>query len=248
MILNKTFHRLGSLGRLVGGASASFALTTREDQFTCPIGGEPFKQLMAGSGTAFGSDLDTRPYGAIESPWPLPVCPGNGFVIFKHDFTPEELTKLTAIVESDDYRQRVRTEPPYARAAFLMTVVGAEHRPLAFTLLKATWQSYGEEQANRYRAQIIEHLDQAPKDKPEAALNDQLIAGEMERRMGRFDDARRRFQSVVIEPGARAEMLKRIVAYQLRLIAAKDTQSHRVPTTDNPEAESQAPAERRVIH
>ncbi|WP_431261652.1 hypothetical protein ACQ859_15235 [Roseateles chitinivorans] len=236
MTSNKIFHRLAAFGLLLGLAAASSAMTTREDLFTCPIGGEQFKQLMAGSGTAYGSYLDTRPYGAIESPWPLPVCPGNGFVIFKHDFTPEELTKLTAVVESDDYRQRLRTEPPYARAAFLMTVVGAEHRPLAFTLLKATWQSYSGEQADRYRAQIIEHLDQAPKDKPEVALNDQLIAGEMERRIGRFDDARRRFQSIVIEPGPRAEMLNRIVAYQLRLIAAKDTQTHMVPTNDNPES------------
>ena len=77
---------------------AAKAATVFEQEFTCPIGGEEFRQKMAGSGTSFGQFFDFRPYGPIESPWPLPVCPGNGFVMFKREFSDAELARLSGFV------------------------------------------------------------------------------------------------------------------------------------------------------
>src|SRR5690606_5477690 len=76
------------------------AMTVMDVDFTCPVGGEEFSTRMAGSGTAFGRNLDRRPFGPTPSPWPLAKCPGNGFVLYQREFSDAEIRKLTPLVES----------------------------------------------------------------------------------------------------------------------------------------------------
>ena len=52
---------------------------------------EHFSAQEMGSGTSFGHFLDGRLHGAIQSPWPLVSCPGNGFVIYKDDYSADEI-------------------------------------------------------------------------------------------------------------------------------------------------------------
>ncbi|MEO3714978.1 hypothetical protein [Roseateles flavus] len=222
---------------LLSFASVASAMTTADNAFICPIGGEQFQQTMSSSGTVRGTYLDLRPYGAIEAPWPLPQCPGNGFVMFKRNFSLQELDKLAVAIESNDYVRSRQTETPYFLVAHLLAAIGADHRQQAYALLKASWQG-NDEQAPRYRALVIEHLDQhkEPPSKPELAVVDQLVAGEMERRLGRFDAARRRFEAVKRSAAPRSEQLDRIIALQVQLIEAKDTQDHKAPAEESTSA------------
>src|SRR5688572_12355392 len=80
------------------------ALTFFEQPFVCPIGGEKFKQQQVASSFEAGRYLDLKSYGSTLSPWPLPVCPGNGFVIYKKTYTEEEKTALAAYIASDEYK------------------------------------------------------------------------------------------------------------------------------------------------
>ena len=128
------------------------ALTFAEMTYTCPIGGEVFTQRRPASGTGFGMELDMKPFGALIAPWPLPVCPGNGFVIYKdeEDFSAAERERLTAYVASDAYRTLVADDTPYYRAAMLMRAAGDDSVPAAVVLLRATWEAQADAQYTRY--------------------------------------------------------------------------------------------------
>jgi hypothetical protein len=56
------------------------------------------------SGTSFGKRLDLRAIGPTASPWSLPVCPKDHFVLFKQKFSPEELADLRSFVNSEPYQ------------------------------------------------------------------------------------------------------------------------------------------------
>lgn len=57
----------------------------------------------------------------------------------------------------------------------------------------------------------------------------QLLSGEMERRLGRFDDSRKRFNSIKGEKEFKDEIFQTIIGYQLELIGKKDTEPHTIP-------------------
>ena len=79
------------------------------------------------SGTAFGTALDLMQVGPIQSPWPLAVCPTNGFVFFKDKFDTKELERLRPIILSPEY-QALKGEAAYYRAAWIAAHTGADHR------------------------------------------------------------------------------------------------------------------------
>ena len=73
------------------------ALTMRPVEHTCPIGGEKFTLDMLMSGVSVDVKTDLEPLGAIMAPTPIPICPSNQFVMFKNDFTQQELDKYEKI-------------------------------------------------------------------------------------------------------------------------------------------------------
>ena len=76
---------------------------------TCPIDGKSFAYETPPKEPLRGRDLDMRPVASYRTPWPLPQCPENGFVLYKNDdFSAEELAKLRPFVASEEYRALLR--------------------------------------------------------------------------------------------------------------------------------------------
>ena len=66
---------------LLSAAVNSFSISALITEYTCPIGGEKFKTHFI-----------------------LPQCPTNKFVMFKNEFTKEELQKYEKIINSKEYK------------------------------------------------------------------------------------------------------------------------------------------------
>jgi hypothetical protein len=94
------------------------AMTRQTIEMTCPYDGTKFSFNEQASGSTFDKGLDFMPMGAIEIPWPLAVCPTNGFVFIKRQYEPDELERLRPIVFSAEF-QALKDETPYiARRGF----------------------------------------------------------------------------------------------------------------------------------
>ena len=225
--------RSGVLIALLAVPLVADAMVIMDMELTCPVGGERFETGMALSGSQFGQNLDRRPLGPIASPWPLAKCPGNGFVIYKDEFSPGELEALTSYVESAAYQQLQETESTYYVAANLMRRLDESPSLIAHALLKATWQV---EKDSRYRAYAEEALAafEGLLQEPNSGLtmeerhSYQQIAGELERRLGRFDAALTRFHALAADPGIVGTDLERIVRQEIRLVEAGDSTTQAV--------------------
>ncbi|MGY3266776.1 hypothetical protein [Lysobacter sp. HA35] len=206
------------------------AMTLMPVQLKCPIGGEAFTATLAMSGTQFGQNLDRRPVGAIASPWPMARCPKNGFVLFKQDFTPAEIKTLQPFVLSPDYQALQKSESNYFLASRLMEKLGAPQNEIASALLRATWEVEKDPRYPRYAQAALDSIDvlllrDSSMSKDERASYQQ-IAGELERRLGRFDAARVRFTALFTAPGVQGMPIGRLVQQELELISKRDTATH----------------------
>jgi hypothetical protein len=79
------------------------------------------------------------------------------------------------------------------------------------------------ERYRRYAAELLPRLaaDMLRADTGEERANARWLTGELLRRLGRFDEAKERFETFAAEIGA-DHKFSRLVAFQLRLIAASD--------------------------
>ncbi len=209
---------MGSITRAAGGALLSISiavsstgpalsLTMAKQEFTCPIGGEKFTADVVGSHTQFGMRLDLRPIGAMLAPIPLPVCPGNGFVMFKRQFTPEEIKAIETIVITEEYRQARRRHVDYYMVAFMRERLGATPIELARLYQRASWEAEGRyaseakkppekpELVTQYRTLALQKFDvflQQDQSYSTEWWTAAVIAAELERLLGRFDAAKER--------------------------------------------------------
>ncbi len=215
-----------------GGAGASIV---RPETFKCPIGGEEFQSLVVRSGYQQGQRLDLRPYGMIVSPIPLPQCSGNGFVMYKDEFSDEELEKLKPIVASKDYQAIRKIHRTYYLAAFLEEKMGTSDSTLAAYYLRASWQVEGgwgprrtlekltRQERNllvRYRTLALEKLDRALAHETRGSEDwwrSAILAAELERLLGRFAGAQKRLSEL---PAAEASEGQRSAMTKIRNLAA----------------------------
>lgn len=209
------------------------ALTFRQDEFVCPIDGKAFTATVMTSGTSFGAYFDGQLIGPIMSPGPLLTCPGNGFIIDRPDgYSEAELAKLRPFVASDEYRGWVAKESQYWRLARQRAFLGEDPDSIAYALLQATWEAGGE-QYDRYAAEAVDALQQQAKrevDQGKEAVGARMLVGELQRRLGRFDDARATFAGLRADPAFpgegddRAKTYRRqVLEAQLQLIEARDS-------------------------
>lgn len=235
---------------LLGAPPPAGAMTLRDRELTCPYDGTRFKFREQGSGTSFDKTLDLMSYGPIQSPWPIAVCPTNGFVFLKSNYTEEDLERLKPIVLSAEY-QATKDETSYYRAAWITERDGGDHAKVSWLLLQATWQAGKEElhqrfekrppgsdigfkefmkqgtKGERYKRYATELLARLPADivaaeKPETW---KILTGELLRRLGRFDEAEAFLKdyAATLDPGSRVAA---IVAFERDLIARKDIGIH----------------------
>lgn len=204
------------------------AMTFLDQDYVCPIDGQPFSARVAASGTSFGRYFDDQHYGPIASPGPLPVCPGNGYIVEDGErrYDAGELARLRAFVASPEYRGWVAQDTPYYRLAKQRAFFGDAPDALAPILLAASWEA-GARRYPRYAAEALEAWQKrAGAQTGEEAYSARMLVGELQRRLGRFDEARATFEALRADrgfPGKQVEAddaayMRKIVEAQLELI------------------------------
>lgn len=204
------------------------AMTFLDQDYVCPIDGQPFSARVAVSGTSFGRYFDGQHYGPIASPGPLPACPGNGFIVEDgtRRYEADELARLRAFVASPEYRGWVAQDTPYYRLAKQRAFFGDAPDALAPILLAASWEA-GARRYPRYAAEALEAWQKrAGAQTGEEAYSARMMVGELQRRLGRFDEARATFEALRADrgfPGRQVEAddaayMRKIVDAQLELI------------------------------
>ena len=219
--------KLFPLFLLLAASASAWAHTAQEMAFTCPIGGEKFSQVMDTSGTSIGMMTDMRPVGPIAAPFSLAQCPSNKFVMFKDKFSPAELAKFTRVVNSAEYQQIAAQSPSYFAWGRMMELAGenADAQQMMNIFLKASWQSESQESFSKtleYADKVLANKAISSKD----AINAQFLRGEMLRKLGRFDEAKRVFTALQKNPEVKQDKLfSQLAALQLSLVAKKSTVS-----------------------
>lgn len=204
------------------------ALTLSTKEFVCPIDGQKFKAKTVNSYSRFGQRLDLKPIGALLAPLPLPVCPSNGFPVYKRKFSPKELAGLKAIVRSPAFKKARRRNSDYYMVAFIKERLGDTSFSIAYTYLRASWETEGKNQDlhRRYLALTISKFDGFAKTAKPASKRwwaAQLVAGNLERRLGQFEAAEKRFSKLPLSTQP-ASSIYRQVGEQIRAaIAARDS-------------------------
>lgn len=187
----------------IGAAQPASATTIFPYQETCPVGGEQFETIAYGSYTTFGARLDGRPYGTSPFPLDVPVCPSNGFVMYKarEAYTPAQIEALTAYVASD-YRA-LASEPTHYRAAHLARVAGEPVSTQAWLMLQASWQVDGDaDRSVRFQREFIVLADAAAVQSSPAQTEWWMLqfrAANAERQLGDFDRATARLDALPLD-------------------------------------------------
>lgn len=212
-----------------GSASAGMALP---QWYTCPIGGERFLQETQLSASYFRQDLDTRRHGRGPSPWPLPKCPGNGFVLFEPKFSAADLEQLAPLVASAEYQALAQKAVDRHLAAYLMEKIGRPARAVAYAYLEASWQAETPAEERQHlqaaHARFVASLEKPYGDEPQW-IADQFLAGEIERRLELFDPARRRFEALLASGRLASAGLRQVAEFQIELIGQRVSTRREMP-------------------
>ncbi|MBL9008141.1 MAG: hypothetical protein JNJ46_28035 [Myxococcales bacterium] len=230
------------------------AHTFMQKQQVCPLDGTRWTATLDGSGTSFGQHLDMKPFGPTPAPWRLAVCPKDHFVMYQETFSQDELAVLRPLIESAAYQALAKDHTEY----FLLGRIFEHLKRPAFVIgliyVKASWQvdhdparyrEYATEALRHYEAGLAKPAAIATKpsekDDADQRLHAELLAGELERRLGRFEAAQARFGRLQNSPQLSSELLRAIVAQQLALIAARDAAPHRIERPDEKKTPHPAP-------
>lgn len=210
-------------------ATSAAAMTIREKAFTCPIGGEAFRQNIPMSGTSFGMRTDFMQMGAISSPWILPQCPSNHFVMYQNEFTPDDIATHTQVINHPEFVAIAKDAPQYyylAKQLELGKQLGMtkiDDFSIAFAYLQASWQRGV---ANDYREKALYYFQKAlpTLDKTsEKWQNTNLLIGELYRLLGQFDKSKTYFDSLQNLPFTKNPNIRKYINFELKLIQEKST-------------------------
>ena len=173
------------------GTQSTQALTMYEAIVECPIDGHPFVTTMVGAYSQSGMRLDFKPVGALIAPHPLPVCPGNGFVVYRSDFSDSELHQLRLIVQNDEYRRLRNQNTDYFMVAYVKERMGANAYELGSTYLRASWEAERDAPnlVRRYRELALEHFNgftAGKRIRTEEWWTASVLAAELDRLLGNF--------------------------------------------------------------
>ena len=201
-------------------------------QRTCPIDGSRFQYQPPPALTSRETYLDQRSVDP-NAPWPHAKCPGNGFVLYKSNFPENEIAKLREFVLSDRYRSMSDIHSTRYLEAALRKHLGESPYVVAWSLVQATWEVSSD--PVRYRGYAEEALATYDGIKLEALpdirhrILKRMLSAEFARRLGLFDSAKERLLEMRDDGEFSTKFLQRIIDFQLKLVRAKDTGSHRIP-------------------
>ncbi|MBK6897076.1 MAG: hypothetical protein IPH06_10845 [Alphaproteobacteria bacterium] len=166
------------------------------EEYKCPVGGETFQALTLGVHSTYGMYLDLKPISYMDMSTPVPVCPSNGFVIFKENFSKEELDKIKIIIKSETYKKIFKEKNASNYLYYnLAKEIKDPDIDLWWVLLKATWEADSCGNRELYKKYAQETIEVAEKELTKAKKEDQnywmlsLIIPELYRRTGDFEQA-----------------------------------------------------------
>ena len=232
-------------------ACVACAVNTIEQEFLCPICGTHWQQRIETSGHSRGLRLDLRQTGDVVDPPTLPQCTKCRFPLFSdrllaqaNDPAKERAFKrLRTFVMGADFQMLAAKNPSYFCLAQVQEILGAPHRHIALSYLRASWQVEDREAAcRRFLEKALEHYVAA---RAEVGRDYRLrrdlalLCGEIERRLGKWHAAERRFTGLQSSGILNDTPHANIPALQLRLIAQRDSAPHLLDGADP--AENQPP-------
>jgi uncharacterized protein (DUF2225 family) len=212
-------------------AGYGYTYTSAVVEQSCPVCQNTFKATLDTSGFQCGMRLDLKPLGMVAAPMSVAVCPKCHFVIFSDDMDDEELAKCRLIVASEEYKS-LSNRASYYLMGFLFEKLEKSPFLIAHTYLKASWQE--ETDPDRHAEDLKKSLEyfqayhSTAEEEDDAWRTSQIVAGEIERRLGRFEDARDRFEKLKKMEAFQGNFLEKVVAFELELIGKKDTAPHAV--------------------
>ena len=209
------------------------AVNSLEQEFTCPIDGHHWKQRIETSSNPRGMRLDRKELGDVVEPRTLPQCPKCLFVMFLDNFSEPLIEKIRPFVLSPDYRMIAAKNPTYFSLAQIQEFLGPEIAPPLFTgqsYLRASWQVEEKDAlCQRHLARALDKIvlafaEMKPGDRN--YINTALLAGEIERRLSRWEDADKRFRTLHDAPEFQEPKLQVVIALQMRLVEMRDNKPH----------------------
>ena len=237
-------------------ACIACAVNSLEQEFLCPICGTHWEQRIETSGRARGLRLDLRQVGDVVDPPSLPQCTKCRFPLFSERLAAQAndpakaqaFKQLRSFVRGADFQMLASKNPSYFALAQVQQLLKAPHRNIALSYLRASWQAEDREAVcRRLLEKAHEHYVAAL---AEAGTDDRLhrdlalLCGEAERRLGKWDDAEKRFRELESSGTIKGTPQANIPALQLRLIAQHDSAPHLIDGADaaeNREPKNAAP-------
>ena len=119
---------------------------TEYKTYTCPVGGETFDVLTYVGATPELKTMDLRPVSDFSFPAPLPICPSNGFVIDKSDYTEAELASRVSILSDPEYKEKLTQNLPshVVGLEFLSRLPmeeAGDHFDVPYMALQSAWEA-----------------------------------------------------------------------------------------------------------
>lgn len=243
---------------------AANGVNTMEQEFLCPICGTHWEQRVETSGQSRGLRLDLRQLGDVTDPPTLPQCPKCRFPLFSDRLLaqandPEKakaFKRLRTFVTGADFQMLAAKNPSYFCLAQVQELLEAPHRHIALSYLRASWQVEDREAACRRllekaREHYVAALAEAGNDDALRG-NLALLCGEVERRLGKWDDAEKRFRELESSQMLKGTPRAAIPAFQLKLIAQRDAAPRVLDSAGfvqgAPPANAVAPGEKPALH
>jgi hypothetical protein len=167
----------------------------------------------------------------------LPVCPSNKLVMYKKNFTPAEVVSLSNYIRSQIYEEFVRAETSYYVAYKLASLLDEPDSKRFDLLLKASWQAENTDKYDRYAReallflQKISNREGAQKEKMWPTY--QMLIGELQRRLGLFDESLLQFQVIAGHEALQSAVFRDAISFEIELIEKKDRAPQKRPKTKN---------------
>ncbi len=183
------------------------ALTLYEAEATCPVDGQTFRATLVASYTSTGTRLDLKPVGDVIAPYRYPVCPGSGFVVYRSEFSGDEIAAIRSIAASDEFKALRAKHTDHAVVAYVKQRLGAGEFDAALSYLQASWEAERDrpQLVDEYRTLALEGFD-AARARGNLSLDDRqtamVVGAELERLLGDFSAAAERITSLVLELAA----------------------------------------------
>lgn len=204
-------------------------------EITCPIDGQVWKHTWESISRASKNRLDLKRL-EISPTWLMPQCPKCRFAFYQAESLPLPLERLKPYILSEAYQTASKGRPPSYCAALIQTFLGGPPFKVGLHYLAASWQTESNPKESReYLDVALTHITAALTSSSISAEEFQIAAslcGELERRTGRFEQARQRCEAYLTRKGFQEEYQQAYLKRILSFVAAKDSAPHALTDAD----------------